>query len=157
MCWNPLRTQSHITYQGDFMKHLMTLIAMGLALSFGAAHAADTSAAAACAAKAAEKKLAGAAKASFEKKCVADAGAAPAAMAASPACEKSAADKKLAGAAKSSYMKKCMADEKAGAAKPAASAKKTAQQERMKTCNAEAKDKKGDERKKFMSECLKAK
>jgi len=27
----------------------------------------------------------------------------------------------------------------------------------MKTCNASAKDKKGDERKKFMSECLKAK
>jgi hypothetical protein len=32
-----------------------------------------------------------------------------------------------------------------------------AQQEKMKTCNAEAKEKalKGDERKKFMSECLK--
>jgi len=29
-----------------------------------------------------------------------------------------------------------------------------AQQERMKACNAEAGDKKGDERKKFMSECL---
>jgi len=138
------------------MKKLMTLLAMGLALSLGAAHAADTDAAAACAAKSAEKKLAGAAKASFEKKCIADAGGAPAAMAASPACEKSAADKKLAGAAKSSHMKKCMADEKAGA-KPAASDKKTAQQERMKTCNADAKDKKGDERKKFMSECLKAK
>ncbi len=31
----------------------------------------------------------------------------------------------------------------------------TAQQERMKTCNAEAKGKTGDERKKFMSQCLK--
>lgn len=30
------------------------------------------------------------------------------------------------------------------------------QQERMKTCNAKAADKKGDERKKFMSECLSA-
>ena len=30
-----------------------------------------------------------------------------------------------------------------------------AQQERMKSCNAQAGDKKGDERKKFMSECLK--
>lgn len=30
------------------------------------------------------------------------------------------------------------------------------QQERMKTCNAKATDKKGDERKKFMSECLSA-
>ena len=31
----------------------------------------------------------------------------------------------------------------------------TAQQEKMKSCNAEAKGKKGDERKQFMSECLK--
>ena len=31
-----------------------------------------------------------------------------------------------------------------------------AQQERMKTCNAQAGEKKGDERKKFMSECLSA-
>jgi len=136
------------------MKKLMSLLALGLALSFGSAHAADTDAAAACAAKAAEKKLAGAAKTSFEKKCIADAGGA--APAASPACEKSAADKKLAGAARSSHIKKCMADEKAGA-KPAAGNQKTAQQEKMKTCNAQAKDKTGDERKKFMSECLKAK
>jgi len=35
------------------------------------------------------------------------------------------------------------------------SAKQKAQQERMKNCNAQAKDKKGDERKKFMSVCLK--
>jgi uncharacterized protein HemX len=36
--------------------------------------------------------------------------------------------------------------------------KQTAQQERMKTCNAQAgkKDLKGDERKAFMSQCLKA-
>ncbi len=33
----------------------------------------------------------------------------------------------------------------------------TAQQERMKTCNKEAGDKKGDERKAFMKECLSAK
>ena len=31
---------------------------------------------------------------------------------------------------------------------------KTAQQSKMKTCNADAKDKKGDERKAFMKECL---
>ena len=31
-----------------------------------------------------------------------------------------------------------------------------AQQERMKTCNSKAADKKGDERKKFMSDCLSA-
>jgi hypothetical protein len=40
---------------------------------------------------------------------------------------------------------------------PAADDKKlTPQQEKMKTCNAEAGDKKGDERKAFMSQCLKA-
>ena len=33
----------------------------------------------------------------------------------------------------------------------------TEQQNKMKTCNAEAKDKKGDERKAFMKECLSAK
>jgi hypothetical protein len=33
----------------------------------------------------------------------------------------------------------------------------TAQQTKMKTCNADAKDKKGDERKAFMKECLSAK
>ena len=49
------------------------------------------------------------------------------------------------------------------AASPAAAASsaggKTRQQTRMTTCNAEAKaqSKKGDERKKFMSECLKKK
>ena len=46
----------------------------------------------------------------------------------------------------------------ATAAAPAASApaaEKTAQQSKMKTCNAEAAGKKGDERKAFMSECLK--
>jgi hypothetical protein len=35
-------------------------------------------------------------------------------------------------------------------------AKSNPQQERMKTCNAKAADKKGDDRKKFMSECLSA-
>ena len=39
---------------------------------------------------------------------------------------------------------------------PAADDKKlTPQQEKMKACNAEAADKKGDERKTFMSQCLK--
>jgi len=52
------------------------------------------------------KKLAGAAKSSFMKKCEADA---------KPACEEKAIDKngkKLAGAAKTSFMKKCEADAK---------------------------------------------
>jgi hypothetical protein len=104
--------------RGNTMKKLMTLLALGLALSVGVAHADPK---ADCAAKSAEKKLAGAAKTSFEKKCMTDAGAATAA--ASPACEKSAADKKLAGAAKNSHIKKCMADEQA-AAKPAPAAPK---------------------------------
>ena len=42
-------------------------------------------------------------------------------------------------------------------AAPAADDKKlTPQQEKMKACNTQAADKKGDERKAFMSECLKA-
>ena len=43
----------------------------------------------------------------------------------------------------------------AAAATPALA--ENAQQERMKACNADAGDKKGDERKKFMSNCLSAK
>jgi hypothetical protein len=58
-----------------------------------------------CDAKAAEKKLAGAAKTSFVKKCEADSGGA--AMA---ACDAKAAEKKLAGAAKTSFTKKCVTD-----------------------------------------------
>ena len=58
-----------------------------------------------CDAKAAEKKLAGAAKTSFVKKCEADSGAGAAA-----ACDAKAAEKKLAGAAKTSFTKKCVAD-----------------------------------------------
>jgi psiF repeat len=40
-------------------------------------------------------------------------------------------------------------------ASPADDKKLTPQQEKMKTCNADAADKKGDERKAFMSQCLK--
>lgn len=54
-----------------------------------------------CTAQVAEKKLAGAAKASFVAKCEMDAGA---------ACDKQAADKKLAGAAKTSFTTKCVKD-----------------------------------------------
>jgi hypothetical protein len=54
-----------------------------------------------CTAQAADKKLAGAAKDSFLKKCQADAEA---------ACDKQAVDKKLAGAAKDSFTKKCVSD-----------------------------------------------
>ncbi|MDE2077974.1 MAG: hypothetical protein KGI91_13025 [Burkholderiales bacterium] len=82
-----------------------------LALMATLAHAGD----AACDAKAAEKKLAGAAKTSFLKKCERDAVAASA----KDTCMTQAADKKLKGAAKNSFVKKCEKD--ASAAAPAAS------------------------------------
>lgn len=107
------------------MKILITACLLSLGMLVGTAHAADAKAT--CETQASEKKLAGAAKNSFVKKCIKDAGVAAAAV--SPACEKSAADKKLAGAAKTSHLKKCMADEKAAAApaaKPAEMAKPTA-------------------------------
>ena len=89
------------------MRTLITACLLSIGLLAGTAHAADATAG--CEAKAADKKLAGAAKNSFVKKCVTDAGGA-AAPAVSGACEKSAADKKLAGAAKTSHIKKCTAD-----------------------------------------------
>ena len=81
--------------------------AVALATLFATtAFAADQS----CQAQAAEKKLAGAAKTSFVKKCEKDATAA-----ATTACEGQAADKKLAGAAKTSFVKKCVKDSTAAA------------------------------------------
>jgi len=59
----------------------------------------------ACEAQATEKKLAGAAKTSFTKKCEKDA-----VDAATKACTDQAAEKKLAGAAKTSFTKKCVKD-----------------------------------------------
>lgn len=54
-----------------------------------------------CSATAMEKKLAGAAKTSFLKKCERDA---------QTRCDAAAAEKKLAGAAKNSFTKKCVRD-----------------------------------------------
>jgi hypothetical protein len=54
-----------------------------------------------CTANAAEKKLSGAAKTSFLKKCEKDAAA---------TCEMTSKEKKLAGAAKTSFSKKCVKD-----------------------------------------------
>lgn len=54
-----------------------------------------------CTVRAAEKKLAGAAKNSFMKKCETDS---------KTSCEAAAAEKKLAGAAKNSFVKKCVND-----------------------------------------------
>ncbi len=93
------------------MKKLITVLVLSLAALTTPSFAADEAkAGASCDAQATEKKLAGAAKNSFLKKCKAD--AKPAAAMASPECEKSAADKKLHGAAKNSHVKKCMADAK---------------------------------------------
>jgi hypothetical protein len=80
------------------MMKTIGLVALALALAGAPTLAfADPS----CAAQATDKKLTGAAKMSFTKKCVADATA---------DCDKQAADKKLAGAAKTSFTKKCVAD-----------------------------------------------
>lgn len=79
------------------MKKLIALLLV--AFSTGAVYAADD-----CAARTAEKKLAGAAKNSFIQKCVKTDGAADKAT----QCEKAAADKKLAGAAKNSFVQKCV-------------------------------------------------
>lgn len=85
------------------MKKLISLLVLALTVS-SAVYAADD-----CAARATEKKLAGAAKNSFMKKCTADA----AKDAGNSACEAKAKEKKLAGAAKNSFLKKCIADSKA--------------------------------------------
>lgn len=66
-----------------------------------AAPFAQASEAASCTIQAGDKKLAGAAKNSFMKKCETDAAS---------RCEAAAAEKKLAGAAKTSFTKKCVAD-----------------------------------------------
>ena len=100
------------------MKKLLTLLALGLSLSFGAAHATPQ-----------QEKM---------KTCNAD-----------------AKTKALKGDERKSFMSECLS---AKADAPAADGA-TTQQNKMKTCNADAKTKalKGDERKKFMSECLSAK
>jgi hypothetical protein len=74
------------------------LIAIAIVCTFAGVGAAQ---AASCKATATEKKLAGAALASFMKKCKTDA---------EKSCGVQAADKKLAGAAKASFTKKCVTD-----------------------------------------------
>ena len=81
------------------MKKLITLLAIAV-VSATSAYADD------CAERAAEKKLAGAAKNSFMKKCTEDAKKAES----NPTCDAKAKEKKLAGAAKNSFLKKCVAD-----------------------------------------------
>jgi hypothetical protein len=91
--------------KGSVMKSLLAAVAITLFAST-AAFAANPS----CETQAAEKKLAGAAKSSFVKKCDKDA-----TEAATTACTIQATEKKLAGAAKSSFMKKCVKDATAAA------------------------------------------
>lgn len=79
------------------MKKIVIAAVLGM-FAANIAFAADSS----CDAKAAEKKLAGAAKNSFLKKC--NKGAAL------TTCETQAMEKKLAGAAKNSFLKKCEKD-----------------------------------------------
>ena len=86
-------------HENTVMKHIA--LAAFISLCTISAYAAAPT----CAAQATEKKLAGAAKASFLRKCTGDAVAN-----ARQVCETQAADKKLAGAAKVSFTKKCIND-----------------------------------------------
>jgi hypothetical protein len=76
-------------------------------------------------------------------------------------CNADATSKSLKGDARKSYMSTCLKGDGAAAASPApaatASMTKATQQEKMKTCSADAKAKslKGDARKSYMSDCLK--
>ena len=76
-------------------------------------------------------------------------------------CNKEATGKK--GDERKAFMKECLSNKPAAptapaaAPAPAAPAAGNTQQNKMATCNKEATGKKGDERKQFMSECLKAK
>ena len=79
------------------MRALQGWMLMAALLAAGSAMAAEVT----CTANAMERKLAGAARTSFMKKCEADAKA---------ACEAQAAEKKLAGAAKESFTTKCVKD-----------------------------------------------
>lgn len=102
------------------MKKLLTLLALGLSMTVGAAYAAD----AAVAPTGQQSKM--------------------------KTCNMDAKDKK--GDERKMFMKECLSAKPA--AEPAAAG--TTQQNKMKTCNADAKTKAlmGDERKAFMKSCL---
>lgn len=106
-CAGSVCASALILHWSTFMKSTLRTAAPVVALLAAllgsqVAHAAD----AACEAKATEKKLAGAAKNSFMKKCEKESAASSAAA----DCQAKAAEKKLAGAAKNSFVKKCTAD-----------------------------------------------
>ncbi len=91
------------------MHKLISMLAIGVALTVGVAHAEEK-------AKTAQQTKMG-------------------------TCNTQAGEKK--GDERKAFMKTCL------------SAKPVTQQSKMKTCNVDAGDKKGDERKAFMSQCLK--
>lgn len=78
-------------------------------------------------------------------------------------CNKDAKEKAIKGDERKAFMKKCLSGKTSSApatttvAPVTTTAAPPTQQEKMKACNKDAKDKalKGDERKKFMSDCLK--
>jgi hypothetical protein len=119
----------YFALRGQTMKTLIAVLLASIACT--SVYAADD-----CEAKAAEKKLAGAAKTSFMKKCMADASGS------GSACEVTADQKKLAGAAKTSFVKKCEADAKGNQAGA--------------TCEAAAKEKKlaGAAKSSFVKKCV---
>jgi hypothetical protein len=98
------RRLSGIHYKYFGVKNMQKLVFSLLALFLASqtAYAAEAS----CDTKAAEKKLAGAAKNSFIKKCEKDTKV----NAAKADCDAKAAEKKLKGAAKNSFTKKCVTD-----------------------------------------------
>jgi hypothetical protein len=79
----------------------VSLICLTIAGAAYAQSAAKTPRDPSCTTEATAKKLAGAAKTSFMKKCETDS---------ATACDAAAADKKLSGAAKTSFTKKCVSD-----------------------------------------------
>jgi hypothetical protein len=113
------------------MKRLMTVLAVVAAFCSTTAFAADS-----CDSQADAKKLAGAARTSFVKKCEKDA-----APAGGSSCEAKATDKKLAGAAKTSFVTKCEKDAKGSNAKA--------------SCDAQAAEKKlaGAAKNSFVKKC----
>jgi hypothetical protein len=84
------------------MKTLLKIASLSACLFAAPAFALDTT----CEMQAGEKKLAGAAKNSFVKKCEKTAQT----QTKGAACESQAAEKKIYGAAKNSFVKKCKAD-----------------------------------------------
>ena len=120
------------------MRKTITIIAAALLSASAFVQAAEPS----CEAKAAERKLAGAAKTSFVQKCERESG-----QKADPvkACEAQAAEKKLAGAAKTSFVKKCERD--AGVSQP----------DPAQVCEAQAAEKKlaGAAKTSFVTKCVK--